>query len=66
MTKLLQELELYIEMLKARKRVEREYSLKFMQDRGTLEIGREYEASADALTDIIAELEALVKRVKEN
>lgn len=66
MTKLLQELELYIEMLKQRKRVEREYSLNFMQDRGTLEIARQYEASADALTDIIAELEALVKRVKES
>lgn len=53
-------------MLKQRKRVEREYALKFMQDRTTLELGREYEASADALTDIIAELEAIVKRTKED
>jgi hypothetical protein len=66
MTKLLQELKLYVEMLKQRKRVEREYALKFMQDRTTLELGREYEASADALTDIIAELEAIVKRTKED
>lgn len=51
-------------MLKQRKRVEREYALKFMQDRTTLELGREYEASADALTDIIHEISLLVNRAK--
>lgn len=61
MTTLLQELKLYIDVLRQRKRVELDY-LRLARTENVIELVHEYRASTEALEDIIAELEGLVKR----